>query len=203
MRITKRDLEILKFINKSGFCNRVQLEKKFDLKWWRVYQVMERLVKAQLVKHKRVLFYEPGVFYLTREGASLTDLPALDKISLGSYHHQITLTALMLRLCELYPEAEWISERQLKHQKFSKGIGQSGHVADGLLVFPEQKKVAIELELTIKGNERLKQIIKAYSKQLEIKDIWYFCSKSVFNKISTAVEKKDFIKAYPLEEFLG
>lgn len=203
MRITQRDKDILQFINASGYCNAPQLGRRFSMKWWIVYRRMSQLIRAGLVLHKRVNFSQFGIYYLTPTGAKFTDLPPIDGISKGGFDHQILLVDLILKLRDVYPEAHWVSERHLKHQKYYYGIGKSGHVADGILVFPDGKKHAIELELTNKSNIRLEKIIRAYGVQFEIESAWYFCADSVISPLSSVSAKKPYIKVYSLKEFMN
>jgi hypothetical protein len=203
MRLTQRDKEILQFINASGYCNAPQLCRRFSIKWWIVYRRMSLLMSAGLVMHKRVNFSEFGIYYLTPDGARFTDLPPIDGISKGGFDHQTILVDLVLRLRDLYPEATWVSERHLKHQKFYYGVGKLGHVADGILTFPDGKKFAIELELTSKSNARLEKILRAYGLQFEIEAAWYFCADSVISPLSALCTKKPYIKIYSLKEFMN
>jgi hypothetical protein len=98
----------------------------------------------------------------------------------------------------LAPEAQWVSERRLKRDRFAKGIGRTGHIADGLLVFPDDRHIAIEVELTMKGKLRLEKIFRAYGGQFEIKEVWYFCSPDILPKIRKAAEKRSYIKIHGL-----
>lgn len=149
--MTERDVEILKFINEFGFCEISQLEKRFGFKTPRSYKVMQRLTTEGLITHERILFNRPGVFYLTKRGSKYTDLPPITRIPLAIYKHQLMLIKAYLRLIEKFPGSTWVSERRIKRDKFYDGIGKRGHIPDGLLIFPNQNKVAIEIELSAKG----------------------------------------------------
>jgi hypothetical protein len=203
MKLTSRDKEILQFINATGWCIAPQIGRRFSIKWWIVYRRMMQLKKAGLVQHLRMSIEYHGVFYLTRQGAKYTDLPPVDGISKGIYDHQRMLVDVVLTLRERYPEAVWISERHLVHEKFINGIGKRGHVSDGLLIFPDEKRVAIEVELSVKGRRRIEGILKSYSGQLDIKEVWYFCSQSAFSMLTSLAVKKSFIKIFPIKEFLA
>src|SRR5579862_1894816 len=140
--LTKRDLEILNFINQFGFCEMPHLDRRFGLNKPFNYKLMGRLIRRGLVKHKRVFYDRHGVYWLSRDGASHTPLPPIKKIPVGIYRHEVLLIELYFELTKRYPEAKWIGERELIWDKFSEGVGQKGHVADGMLIFPDGKKVA-------------------------------------------------------------
>ena len=202
MKITKRDIEIIKFINEVGFCLTPHLCQRFSIKYWRLYKIMRRLIVAGLVVHKRTFHGQPGVYFLTKEGAGFTDLPVVDKVSYAIYEHQVMLTSVILKLVKKYPDANWISERQLIHEKFYDGIGKRGHISDGIFQFPDGKQVAIEVELSSKGKHRIERILKFYAAQLAIKEVWYFCAKGVIPVITALADKKPFVKVHSVDEFL-
>jgi len=196
MKITERNLEIMRFINEFEFCEIIQIEKKFGLKKPRSYQIMQRLVKEKLVIHEKVFHGRNGIYYLSKQGANFTDLPAMNNVPVAVYDHQLVIIDLYFKLIEKYPDAKWISERKLKYEKFSKGIGSIGHISDGMLIFPDDTQIAIEVELTMKGKRRLEKILKAYGSKFEIKEVWYFCSPKVLPKLQNLVEKKPYIKIF-------
>ncbi len=202
-KITERDIHILHFVNQFGFCEPPHLIKKFPSTKRRLYKIMARLMEGGLVRHERIFYNRPGIYRLTKKGAGYTDLPAIKTIPLSYYHHEITLIDLCLTLKARYPTATLITERQLKHEKFMGGLGVKGHVADGLLLFEDGKKIAIELELSLKGQLRVEKIFRAYSTQFDIEEVWYFCTREVKTALTDLVVKKPFIKLFLAEEWLN
>lgn len=202
MILTKRDVEILNFINDFGFCEIGQIERRFGLKKPRNYQVMKKLVKMGLVKHERIFYGKCGVFYVSRQGSQYTGLPPIKNIPTAIYEHQLMVIELYFKLMHQYPEALWVSERHLVHDKFKIGVGQRGHIPDGMLIMPDHKKIAIELELTLKGEFRLNKILRGYVGQLSIKEVWYFCSSKAFSKVNGAAKAFPFIKVHNLQGLL-
>lgn len=202
MLFMKRDIQILRFINDFGFCEIGQVEKRFGLRKPRSYKLMRRLIQAGLVNHKRIFHGSHGVYYLTLKGAKCTDLPPIDKITIGQYEHQIIVTNIYLKLFEKYPFIEWVSERQLKHEKFYSGIGKVGHLADGMLQFPDDKSIAIEVELRMKGKVRIERILKGYASQLSIKEVWYYCPTGMVEVLKSLTVKMPFIKVFDITDFL-
>lgn len=202
-QMTERDMEIIKFINNFGFCEISQINKKFNLKKPRNYQILNRLIEAKFLKHERVFFGRPGIYRTTAKGAELTDFPALEKIPLTNYAHNMLIADLYLKLMEKYPEATWISERQLKFDKCFDGIGKYGHTADGILFFPDGKEIHIEVELTMKGQRRLEKILKSYYCQFQIEEVWYFCSQNILKKLVPYQQDFRMLKVFNVHEFLA
>lgn len=203
VKLTERDLEILHFINQFGFCEMPHLDKRFAMRKPRNYQVINRLVKAGLMKHERVFYGRHGIYRLSPKGAKLTTLPPLARIPLANYTHDITLIEVYLQLCQHHPEAQWISERQLMQDKHADGVGKRGHLPDGILMFPDGKQIAIEVELTLKGRQRLESILKGYSAAFAFKEVWYYCPEGVAAFIGAMAAKLPFIRIFNLKTFLA
>jgi hypothetical protein len=200
--ITKRDIEILSFINQFGFCEILQIQKQFNLKKSRSYQVIKRLTEGGLLYHQHIFYGQHGVYYLTEDGACHTALPALQKLSYRHYHHHLKVIEVAMRLKAHYPKATWISERQLLIEKFKSGRRKKEHLADGLLLLAEDEKIAIEVELSRKGQERLKYILKKYAGE-DYKEVWYYCPPGITTFLKTLTQRMPFIKIFNIEEFLA
>jgi len=202
VQLTTRDIAILEFINMFGFCETAQLNRRFELRCPRNYQVMNRLIKAGLVTHQRVFHDRPGIYRLTKRGAGFTDLPPLSRLRLGNYRHDVMVIDLYLALRQRYPEAQWVSERALMRDKHTPGVGQRGHLPDGVLLLPEQKSIAVEIELSMKGKHRLERILKGYSAAFDYGAVWYYCSDAVAAYIASMAARMPFIKIHRLQEWL-
>ncbi|MFU8797325.1 MAG: hypothetical protein ACNA7Y_01315, partial [Gammaproteobacteria bacterium] len=194
--------EVLKFINDFGFCEMPHLDARFGFKKPRNYQVMQRLIDAKLVKHERVFYGRHGIYRLSRAGSRYTDLPPLARVPLGSYQHEVTLINVYLKLATLYPDATWLSERRLKRDKYFDGVGKRGHLSDGMLILPDGKSIAVEVELSLKGKNRLESILKGYGSEFSIKEVWYYCSDGVAASMASMVTSMPFVKVHRLREFL-
>ncbi|BBB14769.1 uncharacterized protein RVIR1_10270 [Candidatus Rickettsiella viridis] len=202
MKLTSRDVDILRFINEFGFCEMPQLNQRFGLRKPRNYQVINKLIRHHLVQHERIFYKQHGLFRLTAAGARFTPLPPLHRVPLANYRHDLTVLTLYLKFRDLYPDVTWISERKLKHDKYKLGVGQHGHLPDGVLVFPDDKQIAIEVELSHKSKLRLDDILKSYASQFSIQEVWYFCKESMQPRLQEATKAMSFVKIYLLKHFL-
>jgi hypothetical protein len=203
-QLTERDVEILQFINLFGFCEMPQLIARFGWRKPRNYQIMKKLLTAGLVKHERVFHGQHGIYRLTPAGARHSGLPPLSKVPLASYAHDVRVIELYLALRQQYPGVQWVSERELKHEKYFSGVGKRGHLSDGLLIFEDGKHVALEVELTLKSKSRLEKILKEYGAQFSIKEVWYFGTPAVATTVRELVTrlKLSFVKVFDLHESL-
>ena len=55
-----------------------------------------------------------------------------------------------------------------------------------MMIFPDGKQVAIEVELTMKSKSRLNKIIQGYAVQFSISEVWYYCAPEIINKVEKA-----------------
>lgn len=201
-RLTDRDVEILSFVNSFGYCDVFQLMKRFEVKKTWMYKSIGKLIEMGLVKHSFILNSRHRIYLLTNKGAKYTDLPAVDHVTVGQYRHHGVLIDVYLKLRKQYLDSEWVSERSLLQEKFSNGLGKKGHVSDGILILPDKRKIAIEVEISNKAKYRIEKILRSYGVRLDIKEVWYFCSKQVMTSLAQAAGKMPFIKIYNFEEFL-
>lgn len=201
MMKVKRDSEILRLLGDFGYCNITHIQKLFDLRKQRSYKVMQRLMKMGLVIHEHVLHRGHGVYRLSKDGSKYIAVPYLKEISLCGYKHQLMVIDVYIKLKALHPEATWLSERILKLDKSGyRRARESSHIADGVLVFPEGKKIAVEVELTMKGKDRLKKILGYYITEFSIDEVWYYCHTSIIKKMMKAAEGSLNIRFFKLED---
>lgn len=201
-RLRERDVEILRFINEFGFCELEHLKEWFSIKRSYCYEVMQRLCRYELVVRDEVYVRKAGVYRLTKEGAAHTDLLPLPRISKHQYEHQTKLIEVFIKLKRKYPEAYWFSERRLLRDRSRRDIINKKHIADGLLLFPDEREIAIEVELSLKGKNRLEKIFKGYAVEHSITEVWYFTWPVLMGKLKKLADKRSFIKIYNLEDLL-
>lgn len=78
--------------------------------------------------------------------------------------------------------------------------GNKEHIPDGILILPDEKRIAIEVELTVKARERLLGILTDYVVDKTIHEIWYFCLPKVLTVVNAVSADLSKIKTYLLNE---
>lgn len=204
MLVTRRDVDMLNWINGVGFVNIDQITARYKISRETAYARLRKLIAGNYLLHERLLQNKPGHYRVTKEGAEFNPLglKPLKYVSLPKYNHTKLIVTLSLKLTEKY-QALFIPERELRLDMECDGVGHCGHLADGVLEF-EDKRIAIEVELTTKGRRRLKKIITGYLSDFSFNEAWYFCgSKEVMNLVESQSKGRDFIKTFLLEEWIG
>jgi hypothetical protein len=179
LRITARDLEILRFLGRLRFASADQLCRAFAMSRRMVYRRCRGLCAAALLQHTFVLHGQPGVYLATAAGLGLADLdlpPA--RVDLLNFRHHLAVVSLSLDLASAHPGSRWVSERELRHELGGQGgVGMRVHVPDGALVLPDGSRQAIELELTAKTARRLSGILRHWARSRDYQAVRYFVTR--------------------------
>lgn len=152
---------------------------------------LRSLVAAGLLARDRS-FGDPGCYFATRDGIRTVGRSYRARpISYGSYQHDVGVAWLWLaaRGGTFGALREIISERSMRSRDRSPdrsgpplgvrlgGYGASGaeqlHYPDLLLVTPNGKRIALELELTSKARARRERILTAYAANPRIDAVVY------------------------------
>ena len=199
-QLTRKDRDVLRWVNKAGFVTIELIALKFNIALSTAYGRVKKLVDHHYLQHHKIYYGLPGIYCVAKRGMEWigNNLPLIKNIPTGSYDHDLQVTKVMLMLSQKY-NCEFISERELRCLRAQDGIGQRKHIPDGELLLHD-KKIAVEVELSTKGNRRLQKIMNEYMKNFDIHEVWYFCGN---NEIKRQVMKyqasHSFLKAFNLD----
>ncbi len=140
VRLTERDVQMIRWINSHRAATAEQTAKKFSLSLFTVKKRLSLLKSLDYLVYEKIFHDQPGVYRAGAIGiaAARDDLPAA-RLPLGSYAHDLQLVDLAITL-EQTTGAHWQTERQIRHEKGLKGVGAPGHSPDGILVFPGRRQ---------------------------------------------------------------
>ncbi len=196
MIFQKRDAEILRWINGFGFASAEQIKTFMKVGNTAAYVRLKKLVDGGYLTRERILHGQARIHKLTKKGvlASGDAVLPLQYVNLGTFRHDYKLIDLALML-EEQTGGSFQPDRRIRHDEGLSGVGQLGHIADGLLSIGQDKPIAIELELSVKSRARIQSIINDYGGNLSVKEVWYYTdNKEVVRAISQASKGFDFIK---------
>ena len=148
-RLTKRDLEIARWLERVGIAEAEQVARRFELWPSKAYARLRALSARGLVVHERVLYGRPGVYR-----------PPGRRVRPALYEHELAVTDLTVER-ELRGERT-LTERELRQAGARWTVGRDGsrHTPD--LAVPEAAR-AYEVERSSKGARRRRRILAAYA----------------------------------------
>lgn len=169
-----------------------------------VYRRLRLLKKNGYLIHERIFRDSPGVYRPSAKGVEVAgDALGTKKIRLATFHHDMTVVDVALAL-EENTGGQWRTERQIRHALGLAGVGQPGHIPDGILTFADGRKIAVEVELTAKGVRRLEKIMRHYARAAEFKEVWYIAgSAALALKIQAATRRMPYVKTFQLSEVIA
>jgi hypothetical protein len=168
--VSRRDLDALGWVCEQYAVRGDQLTARLGCNSRSVRRVVAKLREARLVEVRRVLVGEPAWVIPTVEGLRACGLSfGLWRPRLGALAHVAAVTDVRLHIQASAPEAQWISERVLAREKQSP----QEHLADGVVVF-EERRIAIEVEWTVKSKRRTRAIIEELTGRYDA--ALYFCA---------------------------
>jgi hypothetical protein len=126
-------------------------------------------------------------------------------VRLQTLEHNLAVADVAIALIAQYPGAEWITERELRREAGQRfGFGQSVHFPDGILILPNGKRFAVEVEMTAKEKRRVEKILRVYLRRSDYSEVWYFCrTKRQVERVREIAKGYDFAKVFRLEEVLA
>lgn len=200
--LSEREKSILRFIHDFGFCESKHVMRRFNLGRSTCYAQIKLLERLGLVVHRISLAKRFGAYSLSQRGVKYLggELPYLSRIPLAAYLHHVTVIDVYLELIKKSQSIEWITERYLIKQKSENLTGSKFHLPDAVVVMPDQGRIAIEVELTLKSKARLMEIITDYEVDKEYSGVWYFCSPQIVDSIHELSRFSSKIKIHTLNE---
>jgi len=180
--LRRRDLELVGWLGEQYGARTDQLEVLLDCGPRTMQRVLARLREAGLVTTRRLLVGEPAWVIPTRAG-----LRAAGQ-SFGAWHprvglltHVAAVNDVRLHVHARSPESEWVPERLLARER------QPGeHLPDGVVV-TEGRRVAIEVELTVKSQRRLTAILDELTGRFDA--VLYFCAPGPHRQLTQLAER--------------
>lgn len=168
--VSRRDLEALGWVCEQYAVRGDQLTAWLGCNLRTVQRVVARLHEQRLVEVQRVLVGEPAWVIPTAKGLRACGLSfGLWRPRLGALAHVAAVTDVRLHIRASAPEVEWISERVLAREKRSP----QEHLADGVVVM-DGRRIAIEVELTVKSKRRTRAIIGELTGRYDA--VLYYCA---------------------------
>ncbi|HEV8635670.1 MAG TPA: replication-relaxation family protein, partial [Chloroflexota bacterium] len=168
MRLTDRDRAILRDAVRFGALTVEQIARRRFGSVWTAYDRLKALATAGYLELVRVWHGAPGVNVATPEGTRVAGVglpPA--RVTASTLAHHLAVADLAERLLAAHPGARWLTERELRSDAMAAARDRASgrlldgtpHVPDGVLVLPDGRRVAVELECSAKGGARYRTVL--------------------------------------------
>lgn len=194
MRVTARDQKLFRHLSDYGMLTTKQINKMIfgGIATTTVLRRLRFLEEDKLIKRLLGLSTNESLWIITEKALSFFEGGEYFKRlwNKNLLEHDFKLLCLRILLEERGIAKSWIPEHEIRFLVFKKydlRTAKEKLIPDGLMVTETSFKkvsVAIELELTLKNKERLKEVLKRYLDKKDLAYIWYVCgNKMVVNAI--------------------
>ena len=192
VRLTGRDRELLGFMAEHRLILAAHAQALLGVSASAAAARLRALTSAGFVSSHRIFHQQPAAHQITGDGlrAISSELPR-PRIDLRCYNHDVGLAWvwLMARSGTFGPLRGLLSERQLRSRDARGAAGAAGgdrqplgvrlgghgpygrprlHYPDLLLLTPAGRRIAVELELSSKGQRRREQILAGYGSDARV-----------------------------------
>lgn len=187
LRLTIRDIELLKDIYANQFLSFYQIHEKHfhENKRPTVYNRLSKLIRGsileatnvQLMCHHRRNELIGVIYRLTKEGSKKLQEFSMTydiqfnsvPVNMSCLYHDLLLTDVLRILKRRWPELQMLNSKV-----HNQGFPFKERIPDGVLLNPRDKnKIALELELTAKSETRYRDIILSYRTSHDFEKVIY------------------------------
>jgi protein involved in plasmid replication-relaxation len=179
--LRRRDLDVLSWLGEQYGARTDQLETLLGCGPRTVQRVIGRLRDAGLVATRRLLGGEPAWAIPTSTGLRVAGQSfAAWQPRVGLLAHVAAVNDVRLHIEARSLESEWVPERLLARER------QPGeHLPDGLVI-TDGRRVAIEVELTVKSQRRVTAILDELTGRFDT--VLYFCAPGPHRQLTQLAE---------------
>jgi hypothetical protein len=192
--LNERDRWIVVELIRFGVLEEEHLARRYELKpaSWR--RRMSHLCQQGFVKANKHWLHPTRIFLpapLAYDATGLRKPPY--RLFPQQLAHHLAVADLADRLLEEDRTAGWLTENELRINRRQEDPFYSGrrnaHVPDGLLL-RNDRRIAIEVEISRKRSERYAEICRWYAEQIEVDELhWYVAGAALRRYIDKVVDR--------------
>lgn len=204
-RRVEKEQVILDFLREAGFSTAKILGDLLDLRRTATFETLKSLKRRELLQEVKttdeVGSGSPSLWGLTPTGAFLAteegDWSYFDPNRVSPITIKHELAVQMARVKTVGMEwGEWLGGRTLRkmaHKERSKWL----QVPDAFAISPKGRKVALEVERTVKTSKRYEAIFSSYCQMLlddTVQEIVYICPEDIAPRLERFFSKIDSMR---------
>jgi hypothetical protein len=190
------------WIGRLGAASAEHVMGRFGIGRSQAYARLSRLVRDGLLEQRRLLYGEPGLYLATAEGLRWCGLGRLGvhRVRTAGVVHACRVATAAVELAAELPSWTVLSEREIRSHEVDLGepvgSGVTGELADGrralhradlLLVSVSGRRVAVELELSVKAPRRLLAICRGWGRARHVAHVYYLAAPAAARAVERAV----------------
>ena len=177
--LRSRDLELLGWVAEQYAARVDQLGVLIDCGPRTVQRALARLRDQRLIETFRLLADQPAWVTPTARGLRACGSPfGVWRPRLSLIAHVAAVNDVRLHVQARDPKAQWLPERLLAKQR----ADSRQHLADAVVI-TEERRVAIEVELTVKSRRRLERILDQLARRHDA--TIYFCAPAPYRVLAS------------------
>lgn len=157
----------------------------------RTRKLLRPWIDEGVLRYRAFYARQKGVFWLTSKGYKYAQLNLrYYEPTPSSLPHLVAINEVRLTIAQRRPKEIWCSEREIRAQQQQAQVKGSTapHVPDAELLSPDGSIQAIEVELTIKSEKRLEDIVSDLATNPRYAAILYFAPDNVCTVVAKAVQ---------------
>ena len=175
--LTELDRGVVDWVARLGAVGAADVQVRFGASRSRAYARLARLVDGALLAERRLIYRTPSLYVATRRGLRAAGFEGVgvQSVTAATFEHLTRTAGAAAQLARAMDGWQVLGEREIRQEELggellgSVRVGRgfdsrSLHRPDLLLVGPDGARAAIEVELSVKGPERLAGILTGYGR---------------------------------------
>ncbi len=158
----------------------------------RTRKLLRLWIDEGVLNYRAFYVGEKGIFWLTAKGYKYANLNLrYYEPTPSQLPHLFAVNEVRFVIAGRRLKDTWRSEREVRAQQniHLQGSEKPAHVVDAELISENGNVRAIEVELSIKSEKRLEEIMYDLAANKRYNAIWYFAPENVYKTVSKAVLK--------------
>lgn len=194
VKLTGRDIEILRWIGKHGAVTSQQVARRFFVHdgvvtQKRAYRRLEILEDINLIRRDGQGARRPDVLRLRKWGATVAggNAQAVPHYTAEQLPHALAVVDIVEELLASHPGSWLRTGRELRRERsreLAEGTRQAGigRIPDAVLTLPSGDSIAIEVGLTPRSQREYRAVLLAY-KQERFSRIWWYVPEVAVSRV--------------------
>jgi hypothetical protein len=147
-----------------------------------------RWQRAGWARGRMLLVGRPVFVWLTRHGSRVAGVGYKPwEPNAGALAHIEAVNEVRLLVAQRRPEAAWICERELSSRPLPDAPGVRAHRPDAVVQVEGGRRVAVEVERTLKSRARMERIVGQLLSEYDA--VWYFAAPGPSRALEAIAER--------------